>query len=60
LASTLKLLAVFAHPDDESMGVGGMLAKYSAEGVETYYVRASHASTCPRTAMPRGGPSIVT
>lgn len=37
----LKLLAVFAHPDDESMGMGGTLAKYSAEGVETYLVSAS-------------------
>jgi LmbE family N-acetylglucosaminyl deacetylase len=38
---TLKLLAVFAHPDDESMGMGSTLAKYSAEGVETYCVCAS-------------------
>jgi LmbE family N-acetylglucosaminyl deacetylase len=38
---TLKLLAVFAHPDDESMGMGGTLAKYSAEGVETHLVCAS-------------------
>ena len=38
---TLKLLVVFAHPDDESMGMGGTLAKYSAQGVETYYVCAS-------------------
>jgi LmbE family N-acetylglucosaminyl deacetylase len=37
----LKLLVVFAHPDDESMGMGGTLAKYSAEGVETHYVCAS-------------------
>jgi LmbE family N-acetylglucosaminyl deacetylase len=37
----LRLLAVFAHPDDESMGMGGTLAKYSAEGVETYLVCAS-------------------
>ena len=37
----LKLLSVFAHPDDESMGMGGTLAKYSAEGVETYLVCAS-------------------
>lgn len=36
-----KLLAVFAHPDDESMGMGGTLAKYAAEGVETYYVCGS-------------------
>ncbi|MBW4839786.1 MAG: PIG-L family deacetylase, partial [Paenibacillaceae bacterium] len=29
-----KLLAVFAHPDDESFICGGTLAKYAAEGVE--------------------------
>lgn len=38
---TLKLLAVFAHPDDESMGMGATLAKYSAEGLETHLVCAS-------------------
>jgi LmbE family N-acetylglucosaminyl deacetylase len=38
---TLKLLVVFAHPDDESMGMGGTLAKYAANGVETYCVCAS-------------------
>ena len=38
---TLKLMVVFAHPDDESMGMGGTLAKYSAQGVETYCVCAS-------------------
>lgn len=37
----LKLLAVFAHPDDEAMGMGGTLAKYSAEGVETHLVCAT-------------------
>lgn len=41
MAQTLKLLCIFAHPDDESMGMGGTLAKYSAEGVETYLVCAS-------------------
>jgi mycothiol S-conjugate amidase len=30
------LLAVFAHPDDESFGPGGTLAKYSAEGVDVW------------------------
>ena len=39
--TNLKLLAIFAHPDDESMGMGGTLAKYSAEGVETSLVCAS-------------------
>jgi LmbE family N-acetylglucosaminyl deacetylase len=27
----MKLLAVRAHPDDESLGFGGTLAKYAAE-----------------------------
>lgn len=39
--TALKLLCVFAHPDDESMGMGGTLAKYAAEGVETYLVCAT-------------------
>ena len=41
MISPLRLLAVFAHPDDESMGVGGTLAKYAAEGVGTYLVCAT-------------------
>ena len=41
MTDSLRLLVVFAHPDDESMGMGGTLAKYAAEGVETYYVCAS-------------------
>jgi LmbE family N-acetylglucosaminyl deacetylase len=34
-------MCVLAHPDDESLGMGGALAKYSAEGVETYVVTAT-------------------
>lgn len=34
----LTLLAVFAHPDDESFGPGGTLAKYAAEGVAVWLV----------------------
>ena len=37
----LRLMAVLAHPDDESLGIGGTLAKYAAEGVETYLVTAT-------------------
>jgi len=37
----LKLLAVFPHPDDESLGLGGTLARYAAEGVETYLICAT-------------------
>lgn len=41
MASPLKLLVVFAHPDDESLGTGGILCKYAAEGVLTYLVTAT-------------------
>ena len=37
----LKLLAVFAHPDDETLGLGSTLARYAAEGLETYLVCAT-------------------
>jgi LmbE family N-acetylglucosaminyl deacetylase len=35
------LLAVFAHPDDESFGVGGTLAKYAANGTRVVLVCAT-------------------
>lgn len=38
---TLRLMCVLAHPDDESLGTGGTLAKYAAEGAETYLVTAT-------------------
>jgi LmbE family N-acetylglucosaminyl deacetylase len=41
MLNQLRLLAVFAHPDDESLGNGGMLARYAAEGVETYLITAT-------------------
>jgi LmbE family N-acetylglucosaminyl deacetylase len=34
-------MAILAHPDDESLGMGGMLAKYGSEGVETFLVTAT-------------------
>src|SRR5262245_27257483 len=36
-----RLMAVLAHPDDESLGFGGTLAKYASEGVETFVVTAT-------------------
>src|SRR5690242_17668387 len=38
---TLRLMAVLAHPDDESLGIGGTLAKYAAEGVEVFLLSAT-------------------
>ena len=37
----LRLLFCFAHPDDESMGMGALIAKYAAEGVEVFLVCAT-------------------
>ena len=34
-------MAVLAHPDDESLGIGGTLAKYAAAGVETFLLTAT-------------------
>src|SRR5919202_860339 len=38
----LTLMTVHAHPDDEAIGTGGILARYAAEGVQTVLV------TCTR------------
>jgi len=39
--SRYKLLFVGAHPDDETFGVGGTLAKYALAGVSVYYACAT-------------------
>lgn len=40
-AEGLRLMCVTAHPDDESLGFGGTLARYAAEGVEVSLVVAT-------------------
>jgi LmbE family N-acetylglucosaminyl deacetylase len=41
MVETLKLMAILAHPDDESLGFGGILAKSAAEQVETHLITAT-------------------
>lgn len=41
MTNTLKLMCILAHPDDESLGMGGILAKYAAEGFATALVTAT-------------------
>lgn len=41
MRNQLKLMCVLAHPDDELLGTGGILAKYAAEGIETSLVSAT-------------------
>jgi LmbE family N-acetylglucosaminyl deacetylase len=44
MAETLKLMCVLVHPDDESLGNGGVLRKDAAEGIETYLVSGTRES----------------
>jgi LmbE family N-acetylglucosaminyl deacetylase len=39
---TLTLMAVHAHPDDEASSTGGVLARYSAEGIRTVVVTCTN------------------
>ncbi|MCI0710995.1 MAG: PIG-L family deacetylase [Chloroflexi bacterium] len=41
MAEPLRLMCILAHPDDETLGFGATLAKYAAEGVETYLITAT-------------------
>ena len=43
--STPRLLAILAHPDDETLGVGPTLAKYAEEGVEVFLVTATRGQS---------------
>jgi len=44
-----KLLAIFAHPDDEAFGPGGTLAKYGQEGVEIHLLSATRGEAGTNT-----------
>jgi LmbE family N-acetylglucosaminyl deacetylase len=41
MSPNFRLMAVLAHPDDESLALGGTLARYAHEGVETHLVMAT-------------------
>jgi LmbE family N-acetylglucosaminyl deacetylase len=57
---SLKLMCVLAHPDDESLATGGILAKYAAAGIQTYLVMATRGErgwSGPAAAYP--GPQAL-
>ncbi|MET8226034.1 PIG-L deacetylase family protein [Streptomyces sp. NPDC005301] len=45
-----SILGVFAHPDDESLLAGGVLARHAASGSRTAVVTATWAPDTPRAA----------
>jgi LmbE family N-acetylglucosaminyl deacetylase len=53
-----KLLAILAHPDDESLGFGGTLAKYGAEGGQTYLVTATRGERGRFGSLGKGGDPV--
>jgi LmbE family N-acetylglucosaminyl deacetylase len=60
MPKSLRLLCVLAHPDDESLGTGGTLARYAAEGVETFVVTATRGERGRfGDADPRPAPEVV-
>src|SRR4026208_1478193 len=42
---TPTLMAVLAHPDDESLGVGGTLARYASEGFGAFLLTATRGDS---------------
>lgn len=58
-AARRRLLVVYAHPDDESFGNGGAIARYSAAGVAVHYACATRGEcgTVPE-AMRAAQPDI--
>lgn len=52
----MKILLVFAHPDDESYGPGGTIARYAQEGAEIHLLtmtRGESGNLGPCKSLPR-------
>ena len=52
----LRLMAILAHPDDESLGIGPTLARYADEGVEISVVTATLGQSGRYKELRRGDP----
>jgi LmbE family N-acetylglucosaminyl deacetylase len=55
----LKLMAITAHPDDESLGCGGALARYAHEGVDTYVLSATRGERGRHGSGEHPGPEAL-
>ena len=59
MTSERCLVFVGAHPDDESFGPGGSLAKYALEGVKVYYACATRGEVGEASAEHLAGHASV-
>lgn len=59
METPLRMMAVLAHPDDEALGCGGALARYSSQGVETHVVTATRGEAGRHGAGPHPGKDVV-
>ncbi|GFP19556.1 N-acetylglucosamine malate deacetylase 2 [Candidatus Hakubella thermalkaliphila] len=56
MGEKLSLLVAFAHPDDESYGSGGAIARYASEGVRVTLICATRGEASIRLNRIEGGP----
>lgn len=57
--SSKRLLAIVAHPDDESAAIGGTLALYSRQGVRTHVIIATDGAVGHAPEGLKGYASVV-
>jgi hypothetical protein len=53
--NSMRILGVFAHPDDEIFCTGGIFAKYAAMGAEAMIVLHPHIDSVSTAASPAQG-----
>src|SRR5262249_45758153 len=56
MSDARRLMVVVAHPDDETLGFGGVLARYAAEGVATSLLMATRGDRGRYFGHPLGSP----
>ncbi len=59
MSETLQVLAVFAHPDDETYGPGGTLARLSAEGAQVRLITLTCGESATMGDSPLYSPEFL-
>ena len=52
----VRVLGIFAHPDDETICAGGTLAKYASAGAEVRVISLTQGRSRPDQGRERGDP----